>query len=427
MRFRLLVLTGLAVVAAAGLLSGWDAAFQDPVEDVESSTIDPAEMQRLWSIYCTPTKEHHKPLWAFVGDWEATTRGWWEGQDKDPIVSHGRIHSEMVFGGRFLRTELDSTVTVQLGGKAHEIPVQGIGFIGYNTFAKKYTQIWIDSNDTRIYVSHGTADAKGRTFRYFGNVDDWMKGETDKACMGIDRIVDQDTIISEIHDMTLPEGETKIMEVEARRVGAKAVAKAPGDPVAALQNAAVECTVAQLDPDDASRLLGGLNLPGPEHELLKAFAGDWTVATVASWRGDMKPEESNAKIQSTLIFGGRFLQTELESTMKIKMNGEEREVPVEGIGFVGYNTFTKKYTQVWIDSNNTQMFISEGTADASGRVFRYIGSMDEWMSGQHKQPFLYVDRIIDDATIISEIHDLMRQVKVMEMESRRVTIAKRPP
>ena len=38
-------------------------------------------------------------------------------------------------------------------------------------------------------------------------------------------------------------------------------------------------------------------------------------------------------------------------------------MPMEGIGFLGYDTINKKYTMFWIDNMATVMSTAEGAAD----------------------------------------------------------------
>ncbi len=163
--------------------------------------------------------------------------------------------------------------------------------------------------------------------------------------------------------------------------------------------------------------------PGPEHEKLEFFEGEWDVTTSMWMEGAPDPVRSTATLSSTLIFGGRFLQSKMWGTTTFESNGEMVEIPVEGIGYTGYDNFKKKFVGVWIDNHYTGIFYSEGLADPTGKVYTYFGTHDDWQTGAHDKPMKYVDRILDDNTVTSEFYDISgpQERKFMEMRSARKT------
>ena len=102
-----------------------------------------------------------------------------------------------------------------------EVPIEGIGYRGYDNFKKKYVQFWVDSGGTGIYYSEGTADESGRVVTYFATVDDWHSGERDKPCKMVETIVDEDTVTLVMYDLTMPPGKDRLFEaVDASQVDA---------------------------------------------------------------------------------------------------------------------------------------------------------------------------------------------------------------
>ena len=120
--------------------------------------------------------------------------------------------------------------------------------------------------------------------------------------------------------------------------------------------------------------------PGPEHERLKSFAGDWD-AEVKTFQPDGSPAAgppSKGVMHVKMILGDRFVQVNYDGEMDT--GGPAGKVPFHGTGLAGYDKGKKKYTSVWMDEMGTGMMITEGTADASG-VMTCEGAVTEPLSG----------------------------------------------
>ncbi len=193
------------------------------------------------------------------------------------------------------------------------------------------------------------------------------------------------------------------------------------DPGESLGNAAA---AAEQPDEEMEKTWRQFAFPGPEHEKLEFFEGEWDVATTMWMRDSSDPAHSTATLSSTLIFGGRFLQSKMRGTTTFESDGKMEEYPIEGIGYTGFDNFKKKFVSVWIDSNATGIYYMEGVADATGKMFLYFGTHDDWQTGVHDKPMKYVDRILDDNTLVSEFYALARpegEVKFMEMRATRRT------
>jgi hypothetical protein len=107
--------------------------------------------------------------------------------------------------------------------------------------------------------------------------------------------------------------------------------------------------------------------PGPEHQKLVAFAGDWTVSS-KFWMDPSQPAmESTGTATFSTIFDGRYLKQEYSGDMM----GDK----FTGIGFEGYDNTTKKYQTFWIDSMSTMMFKLDGSSSDGGKTIEYKGEM----------------------------------------------------
>jgi hypothetical protein len=107
--------------------------------------------------------------------------------------------------------------------------------------------------------------------------------------------------------------------------------------------------------------------PGPEHERLKKFEGQWD-ATVSFAGG-----ESKATASYKLGLGGFWLQHHFK--------GEFAGAPFEGRGLTGYDPRKKKYISTWADSMEPNLLLMEGNFDKDGKTYTENGE-SPGMDGQ---------------------------------------------
>jgi hypothetical protein len=139
--------------------------------------------------------------------------------------------------------------------------------------------------------------------------------------------------------------------------------------------------------------------PGSAHKALETLAGEWNVEARWWMAGpDGPPTVSKGTTQTRWILGGRFLQEDF--------TGEMMQKPFHGVGITGYDNFKKKYVSTWMDDMGTGIFISEGSADADGKVLTFLGKMDDPMTGQKDKPTKYIVRILTPDKHTFEMHDL---------------------
>ncbi len=104
---------------------------------------------------------------------------------------------------------------------------------------------------------------------------------------------------------------------------------------------------------------GPMAQPGPEHEWLKKFEGEWTCTM------HMMGSEHPAKCSSKIELNGFYLCSTFEGD-------------IGGMKFTGRNTVSycpvrKKYMSTWIDSMSPSMMIMEGKVSNDGKTFTEIG------------------------------------------------------
>jgi len=149
--------------------------------------------------------------------------------------------------------------------------------------------------------------------------------------------------------------------------------------------------------------------PGAAHKALEALVGNWQTEAKCWMPGSDTPNVSKGNEKSDWILGGRYVQGEFK--------GEFMGKPFHGIGTTGYDNVKQKYTSVWVDDMSTAMFVSEGTADSSGKVFTFEGSASCPMTGEKEKAMKHIIRIISKDKHIFEMHDpsLGEKSKTMEI------------
>jgi hypothetical protein len=206
------IATGLVFGVALSLLTGPVLSQEAKVGESENE-----KFMKAWQKYALPGKYHEK-LEYLVGTWDMSTKIWMEGPDKPPHESTATTWCRMIFGGRFVQTEMKGMMTLEIDGQMMPIPVEAIGYIGYDNFKEKYIGIWIDSHSTGIYYSEGTVDETGKLFTYFMEMDEWETGRRGVPYKMTDKVIDNGkTIVSEFHDLTMPDGKTLMMQMTSKR------------------------------------------------------------------------------------------------------------------------------------------------------------------------------------------------------------------
>lgn len=142
-----------------------------------------------------------------------------------------------------------------------------------------------------------------------------------------------------------------------------------------------------------------LNAKGPEHERFKTMVGKWDALS-KFWMGPGDPMVSKGTAEFELILDGRYVMQKYHCP---GVMGDDKMF--EGIGIEGYDRFKKKYVSMWMDNESTGIFMSEGTADESGKVFTYHGKMDDPMTGQKDKDVKSIARVINDDEVVFEMYD----------------------
>ena len=133
------------------------------------------------------------------------------------------------------------------------------------------------------------------------------------------------------------------------------------------------CLVAQAgqgpqgkkDPQSAYEPRSG---PGAGQKFLEKLAGDWNVVkTFYPRSGD--PARSKGECRQTMMHGGRFLRSEFVF--------EQAGSKTTGLGIIGFEAESGKFTSVWTDARATRMSLRQSQEPFDGsEIVLYSRSLD---------------------------------------------------
>ena len=154
--------------------------------------------------------------------------------------------------------------------------------------------------------------------------------------------------------------------------------------------------------------------PGPQHEMLKKMAGEWNAKVTSQMDPSQPAQVEQSTSTLTMLMDGRYCQ-EVTSGM---MMGQ----PFSGMGLTGYDNVLGKYVSTWVDNMGTGIMTSVGTADASGKVITWIGTMSDPVTGKPSKARM-VTTIKDDDHHTFEMYGTppggKKEMKMMTIEYSR--------
>jgi hypothetical protein len=182
-----------AALFAPGIALGADAMSQE-------------EMHKAYEAAAKPGAEHAM-LATSAGRWNCTVKAWMDPQ-AEPQVSEGTEESEMVFGGRYLKSHFKGSMMGQ--------PYEGMGTLGYDNVKKKYVGNWHDTMSTGILSFEGDYNQQAKEMVCRGAYADAATGK-DQPCRLVTRFVSDDQHVFEMWGPDPTGSEVKWMEITYNR------------------------------------------------------------------------------------------------------------------------------------------------------------------------------------------------------------------
>lgn len=136
--------------------------------------------------------EHHEHLKPLAGTWTLSTK-FRMGADAPWDISGGESVIEWILGGRFLQQKVKSPPS-----EAFPMPFEGFGLLGYDIFAKKYINVWMDTFSTGMMMVKGSCDASGKVITLEGEFANPMKDGAMTKSRWVYKIINNNKFIFEM-------------------------------------------------------------------------------------------------------------------------------------------------------------------------------------------------------------------------------------
>jgi hypothetical protein len=148
--------------------------------------------------------------------------------------------------------------------------------------------------------------------------------------------------------------------------------------------------------------------PAEEHKILQKQVGKWNLS-LKSWPAPGAPaNEETGTAETRSLLGDRYIQTNVSSNMMGK--------PFTGMAITGYDKTKKKFVGTWIDSMSTGMMLTEGKADASGKVITNQAVFTDPLTGKPNK-MKVVSKWESDDKMVDEFYERKggKETKTMEI------------
>ena len=205
MKFRPLdscTLLALCVLpfASAGPEPARGATLQD------SGEAQMAEMMAKMARYTQPGEEHAL-LERFLGKWDIEVRFTMGASVSAPAI--GSAECRWLHPGRWIETQWSAPM---MGAE-----IEGTSIMGYDKFKMSYVATSVSTMDTAMNRVEGDLNQAGDVLLLYGTIDEYLDGQHDKMSKTVYRFLGQDKIVMEVHDFTIGEENTKVVEVTYKR------------------------------------------------------------------------------------------------------------------------------------------------------------------------------------------------------------------
>jgi len=182
----------LVIQAVPKLITGQEAMSQE-------------KMQAQMMKYGTPGKPHEL-FKKLAGEWDVEVTATPPMPGAQPQKSKGTMKSELIFGGRYLKSDFDG----MMGNESSK----GLQINGYDLFKNVYSTFWIDSWSTSFLILTGRLDASGKVLTQTGQSPNAMTdGKTMDRIRAVTTLLDEGKYKFELF-MTMGTGpEMKTLEL----------------------------------------------------------------------------------------------------------------------------------------------------------------------------------------------------------------------
>jgi len=128
--------------------------------------------------------------------------------------------------------------------------------------------------------------------------------------------------------------------------------------------------------------------PNAHHQHLAQMEGTWDMSLTMWMQPGAAAMESTGTSTNEMIMGGRYLQSNIESTFM----GQ----PFHGQGLDGYDNQLKKHVGMWIDTASTMMMQFVGECSDNGKVLNNTSEFQDPTTGKTKKSKTKITLLSDD-------------------------------
>lgn len=165
---------------------------------------------------------------------------------------------------------------------------------------------------------------------------------------------------------------------------------------------------AGTDKNEMMKQVEAAGRPGPGHQALEQFVGNWK-AEVKCWaEPGGAPQASEATAKGSWTMNGRFLQEDF--------HGEMMGKPFNGRTLLGYDNVKQRFNSVWISDMQTSMFVTEGQGESGNTVIKLEGTASCPASGRSDMRMKVVLRVLNPDKHTFEMFDLSQGEERKTME-----------
>ena len=211
-----LMMIGAVFVAMASARSLAEDAPVSPQAGEQPSAGQMQEMMAKW-LATTKSGPNHAKLDPFVGEWNLEMKTWMGGPGSQPSVTKGESTIKWILDKHYLQEE--STIEGMRPdetGRMKPVTLHGMGLTGYDNYRNTYNTTWFSNESTQRLTFSGVCDPSGKTFRYYGEMDEPMLDVTGRTIKAVQRIVSDDKIVFELYDLHAGD-DYKVIEVTYTR------------------------------------------------------------------------------------------------------------------------------------------------------------------------------------------------------------------
>jgi hypothetical protein len=148
--------------------------------------------------------------------------------------------------------------------------------------------------------------------------------------------------------------------------------------------------------------------PGPGHQALDHFVGNWKGEVKCWLEPNSPPTVSQATAKVSWVMNGRFLEEDFRGEMLGK--------PFHGRSVTGYDNVTQTFRSVWISDMQTSMFTTEGKGENGNKVITLEGTSSCPMRGRGDIPMKIVLSVLGPDKHTFEMYDESQGESTKTME-----------